>query len=361
MSKAVKFAVCVLVMSVLLIHGLVSAESKKEKYRIGLVVPLSGPVAYIGEAMKNSLILAKEQIGTTSRFDYDLIIEDDQLDLKLDATIGNKFINVDKVDAIITLGGGKVISPMAKKSKTLHYSVAVMEYIADGPTNFLHWAPSKVLNGRLAEEMKKRGIKKYGVFYETTYEGFKIYRDDLKAAADKLGMEMVSDESFPMDATDFRAQIARVKGKGADIYVYYCQTPAMEILTKQLREAGDNTPLTAVESFELTKEKDLFEGYWFVSSPHPTNDFVDAYKKRFGYEPAVAGPNTYDILMLVNHAIINTGSIKKPTSEQIARELLKIKNFPGSLGNLTIVEPGITMSDVDMKIIKNGETVKMEP
>lgn len=357
--KAVRIIISAFVVSAFLFSGSAFAESEKEKFKIGMVVPLSGPVAYIGEAMKNSLILAKEHIGTTSRFDYELIFEDDQLDLKLDASIGNKFINIDKVDAIVTLGGGKVISPMTKKSNTLHYSVAVMEYIAEGKTNFLHWAPSKVLNGRLAEEMKKRGIKKYGVFYETTYEGFKIYMDDLDAAADKLGMEKVFDESFPMDATDFRAQIVKVKDKGADIYVYFCQTPAMELLTKQIREAGDNTPLTAVESFELTKEKELFEGYWFVSSPHPGNAFKDAYKKRFGFDVAVAGPNAYDILMLINHAIINTGSIEKPSSEQIAEELLKIRNFPGSLGNLTIVEPGITMSNVDMKIIKNGKVEKL--
>jgi ABC-type branched-subunit amino acid transport system substrate-binding protein len=359
--RRIGFITGVIIIALLISGGAVFSAAKKDTYKIGIVAPMSADYAFIGDAMKNSLLMAKEQL-VVPKFNYEFIFEDSQNDSKLNASAAHKLIDVDKVDAILTLGAtaGPIITPLATKAKVLHYSVSVQPYIAEGLTNFIHWAPSKALNDLLAEEMNRRGIKKYGVFRETTYEGFKFYLDDLTNAAKKLGLKMVTDQTFLDSTKDFRTQIAQAKNSGAEIYVLFCGSPAIEILTKQLREAGDKTPLTSVESFELTKQKNLFEGDWYVSSAHPSNDYADAYRKRFNMEPAVGGPNAYDMFLLINHAIINTGSLKKPTSEQIAKELLKIKNFPGSLGNLTIIEPGITMSDVDLKMIKNGEPVKLE-
>ncbi len=361
MKKAARIVFSVIVLSVFLLSGFAFAKNEKETYKIGVVAPMSLDYAFIGEAMRNALLMARDQL-VVPKFNYEFIFEDSQNDSKLNASAAHKLLDVDKVDAILTLGStaGPIITPLATKAKVLHYSVSVQPYIAEGLTNFIHWAPSKALNDLLAEEMNRRGVKKYGVFRETSYEGFKFYLDDLTKASKKLGMKMVTDQTFLADAKDFRSLIAKARETKPDIYVLFMGSPAIEILTKQLREAGDKTPLTSVESFELTTQKDLFEGNWYVSSAHPTNEFIEAYKKRFNIEPAVGGPNAYDMFLLINHAIINTGSAKKPSSEQIAKELMKIKNFPGSLGNLTIVDDGITMSDVDLKMIKNGEPVKLE-
>ncbi len=361
MSRRLKIIISITLLVLLVPAVFAFAKGEKETYKIGVVAPMSLDYAFIGDAMKNSLQMAKEQL-VVPKFNYEFIFEDSQNDSKLNASAAHKLLDVDKVDAILTLGAtaGPIITPLATKAKVLHYSVSVQPYIAEGLTNFIHWAPSKALNELLAQEMKRRGIKTYGVFRETSYEGFKFYLDDLTKASKELGLKMVTDQTFLADAKDFRTLIAKARESKPDIYVLFMGSPAIEILTKQLREAGDTTPLTSVESFELTTQKDLFEGNWYVSSAHPNSDYSEAYKKRFNMEPAVGGPNAYDMFLLIDHAIKNTGSLHKPSSEQIARELLKIKNFPGSLGNLTIIEPGITISDVDLKMIKNGEPVKLE-
>lgn len=362
MLKKSKIVISMIIAVLIISTALAFAGGEKQTYKIGVVAPMSLDYAFIGEAMRNALLMAKDEL-TIPKYNYEFIFEDSQNEAKLNASAAHKLLDVNKVDAIITLGStaGPIITPLATKAKTLHYSISVQPYIAEGLTNFIHWAPSKALNELMAEEMKRRGIKKFGVLRSTTYEGWKFYLDDIKNAAKRLGLEMVTDQTFQADTTDFRTQIAKASKAGAEIYVLYCGSPAIEILTKQLREAGDKTPLTSVESFELTKQKDLFEGNWYVSSAHPTNDFIEAYKKRYDTEPAVGGPNAYDIFMLINHAVINTGAPadKKPTSEEVAREIMKIKNYPGSLGNLSIVDTGITMSDVDLKVIKNGEPVKL--
>ena len=44
-------------------------------------MPLSGDVAFIGEAVRNAAILAKESFGKTEKT-YELFFEDDQSDSK---------------------------------------------------------------------------------------------------------------------------------------------------------------------------------------------------------------------------------------------------------------------------------------
>lgn len=360
-NKAIHI-ICLLIAILLVSTALSYAKGDKETFKIGVVAPLSLDYAFLGESIKNSLLMAQDEL-TITKYNYEIIFEDSQNQAKLDASGAHKLLDVDKVDAIISFGStsGPIVTPIASKANTLHYSISVQPYIAKGMTNFIHWAPSKALNGRMAEVMKKKGINKYGVLRSTTWEGWAIYKDDLNKTARELGLEMVTDQTFQADTTDFRTQIAKAKKAGAEIYVLYCGSPAIEILAKQLREAGDNTPLTSVGSFDLTTNKQLFEGQWYVGAAQAHDDFIKAYKKRYDKEPAVAGPNAYDIFMLINHALNNSGAPadKKPSSEEIARELLKIRNYPGSLGNLTIIEEGITMSDVDLKMIKNGEPVKL--
>ncbi|MEW6602367.1 MAG: ABC transporter substrate-binding protein [Nitrospirota bacterium] len=361
MSKVYKKILGILVI-VLVVSTVCAFAAKGDKgtFKIGIVAPFSLDYAFLGESIRNSILMARDELEN-SRFNYEFIFEDSQNDAKLDAGGAHKLIDVDKVDAIISFGStsGPIVTPIATESKTLHYSISVQPYISEGLTNFIHWAPSKALNGTMAEEMKKRGIRKYGVLRSTTWEGWAIYKNDLLNRAKELGLEMVTDQTFQADTSNFRTQIAKARKAGAEIYVLYCGSPALEILGQQLREAGDNTPLTSVGSFDLTTNKKLFEGQWYVGAAQPNNAFITAYKKRYDKEPAVAGPNAYDIMKLIDHAISNTGSDTKPSSEQIANELLKIRNFPGALGNLSIVDTGITMSDVDVKMIKNGEPVKV--
>lgn len=358
--KKVKIIVSIIISVVLMSASLAFTAGTKETYKIGVVSPLSGDYAFIGEAMKNALLMAKDE-HSGDKYNYELIFEDSQNESKLNASAANKLIDVDKVDAIISLGStaGPIITPIATKSKTLHYSISVQPYIAEGLTNFIHWAPSKSLNELLAKEMKKRGIKTFGVFRSTSYEGWGIYLKDLLEAAKSNGLKMVTDQTFQADSKDFRSLIAKAGKSNPDIYVLFCGSPAMEILTKQMREAGIDTPLTSVESFELTKEKDLFEGAWYVSAAHASDEFNEAYKARYNKDVAVGGPNAYDIFNLIAYALHKAEHSSKPTSEQIARELLKIKNFKGSLGNLSIVDIGITLSGVDLKMIKEGKPVKL--
>ena len=73
----------------------------KEPIKIGVILPLSGDVAFIGEAAKNAAILAKESFGKTEKT-YELFFEDDQSDSKKTVSAFRKLVDVDKIRAVGT-------------------------------------------------------------------------------------------------------------------------------------------------------------------------------------------------------------------------------------------------------------------
>ncbi|GBD96538.1 MAG TPA: amino acid ABC transporter substrate-binding protein [Nitrospirae bacterium] len=269
MSKTVKFIFCVIIAVVLVSAVYVFSMSKKpvikDTFKIGMIAPLTGDAGFVGVGMKNALLMAMEQWGD-GKYNYEFIFEDDQLDPKISASAAQKLINVDKVDAVVTVGHApRITFPLAKKHDILHFTIAVQKDLADGVNNFTHWAPSVKLNGLLVEEMQKRGIKKVGVFRTTSLEAWVAYMDDFRDAIKNTDIRVVTDQTFKKGEKDFRSLIARAKPTNPDIYLIFVETPELEIVARQIREAGINTPFTTLEGFEVTEQPELFEGYWYVS------------------------------------------------------------------------------------------------
>ncbi len=331
----------------------------KETIKIGMSLPLTGRIAFIGEGMRNAALMAREQLGNT-RYNYEIIFEDDQLDPKLTAGAANKLINIDKVDAIVSVdsGPGNVVTPIATRNNVIHFGLALSPEVYKGDTNFVHWTSPAVQSELLIKELQKRGIKKVGVF-RSKYEDQDVQMADLRAKIKNTDIEIVTDQVFHVSETDFRSQIAQAKQTRPDIYAILAMSPALEILTKQMREAGIHTPLTTIGAFESSQELDLFEGDWYVSAAEPNSGFISRYKEKYNANPPVCAGNAYDIVNLFVTAVEKIGTSKKPTAHEIARELKKIRNFKGALGNLNIDENGIVQSEAKLKMVKNGKFIEI--
>ncbi|MEW6585523.1 MAG: ABC transporter substrate-binding protein, partial [Nitrospirota bacterium] len=183
MMKAVKIVLNLMIAVAFLAGGQVSAGStKKATFIIGMDAPMTGDVGFVGEGMKNAMLLAKEKLGET-KYNYDFVFEDDKLDAKMSATAAQKLINVDKVDAIVTIGvGGPIVNPLATKYNIIHFAIELDPTVAKGDNNFIHFTPTSILVGRLVKEMQNKGIRKVAVFRQTNLVAWNTYMEFLRAA-----------------------------------------------------------------------------------------------------------------------------------------------------------------------------------
>ena len=358
MNKAIRNIVIMLV--VLAIGVAVWQNSTDQKtsdvVTIGIIAPLSGNLAFLGEGMKNAATLAEEQLNKSSKHTYKILVEDDGFDVKRTASALNKLVSIDKAQAVVTIASaaGNVAKPFAEQNKVVHMAIASDPGIAEGLYNFIHWTPPVEEVKVFVPELQKRGFKRLAVF-GAKIQGIQAVVDELKKQLVGTDIEIVYNETHNFGVKDYRTMIAKAKASKPDIYVLEEFSPELEILAKQIREAGIKEPITSIESFEQTEQFALFEGSWYVNAADATGEFIDVYTKRFGKGPALGAPNTYDIVNL----IVSAGeSVKgEVTSEKIAQALLQIKDQKGALGNLTVNPDGLVLSKAVVRMIKDGKPV----
>ena len=361
MNQSSKWVVGIIVVVAVAAIGYFVSESPSkvsaEQIKIGVVAPMTGDLAFMGEGIREAILLAKENLGN-ARYTYDVIFEDDQLKPQMSVSAVNKLISVDKADVIVSFGSGpgNVIAPVAEQNKVVHFGIASDPNVAKGEFNFIHWTPPSEENKVFIEELQRRGIKKLGVF-ESNQQGAAAAMADLREKLKGTDIEIVTDQVFNPGEKDFRSIIAKAKNSGADIYLLLAFSPELEVLGKQIKEAGINTPLTSIESFELSEQVALFEGDWYVNAADPTTDFTDKFEAKTGKSPTLGAANAYDIFNLVVAATEKIKGSTKPMPNQIVDELMKIKSFSGVLGNLGVNEDGIVVSKAAVRMIKDGKPV----
>ena len=333
---------------------------------IGITLPLTGDVAMLGQSAKNAILLAQQQLPNNLKYSYKLIFEDDQFKPATGATIANKFIGIDSVDAMISFGSpvGSVVSPIAEKAQVPHVNAfASASNVADGTYNFVDYTPPYEDSKLFIQELQKRGIKKIVFFAQQDNQGVASIISNFEKDIKNTNIQVLATENFNTGTRDFKTQVDEVKNLGADIYVLEASTPELEILTKQIRQTVITTPVTTMEAFEFSDQLSLFEGMWYVNGADPTQWFVDLYTKTYGQGPKFGAANAYDALSLIVKATEVAGNgTTKPTHTEIKDALTNITTFDGALGtNQTIDQNGVVDSKAVVRIIKNGVPVTIAP
>ena len=196
--------------------------------------------------------------------------------------------------------------------------------------------------------------------FETNQPGVLAVTDDLKTKIVSTSIQFTTDQIFQPGETDFRSYISKAKVTGADIYLLEATTPELEILTKQIRDAGIKTPITSIESFEFSNQPSLFEGQWYIGPAVPSDAFAAAFKQKTGNNPTIGSPNMYDIVSLLMTAAEMSPAGHVPTQQELLSQLNSIKNFKGALGTLNFDPDGVVISDATVKEIKNGVPMVLE-
>ncbi len=338
-----------------------SLPQEKPTIVIGVTLPLTGDVAMLGQNSKKAIELALENLGNT-KYNYQVIFEDDQFKPQTGATTANKLISIDNADVLLSFGSpvGNTVSPIAEKQKVPHINFFASDTnVAKGDYNFLHYTPPYKDSEVFISELNKRGIKNLVFFGQQDNPGVGAIISAFEKDIKNTDIKVLANQKFNTGTRDFRTQISSVKNLNPDMYVLEASSPELETLTKQLRDAGINTPVTSMEAFEFSSELSLFEGMWYVNAADPQKWFVDMFAKKYNEDPKFGAANGYDAVNLIVKAVEKTGNGKTvPTREEIKNALASIKGFDGALGkNLSIDPDGIVISGAVVRMIKDGKPV----
>jgi len=184
---------------------------------------------------------------------------------------------------------------------------------------------------------KEKGWRKVYVQMNSMIEYFKSLCSNFKIRWEELGGEIVGEDVYNFtEVKSFEGQATRMKQNTEKDFVFMCAaTFDGPSLIKQVRNAGENTPILASESmdgnFWLEAVPNLSEFYlsvygsMFGNDPNPQiNDYVAKYTEMHGQAPFTAHSMTgYSLMEAWALAAERAGSFD---SDAIRQELDKFVN-----------------------------------
>lgn len=153
-----------------------------------------GDEATLGESNRNAILLAASQLSSSTKYNYQLVFEDDQFNPALGATAVNKLISVDGVSALISFGSpvGNAVSPIAEADHVTHINdFASDPHVASGTYNFVDYTPAYKDSSLFIAELKKRNIHNLVFFGQQDNPGVTaIIADFLRDASSTPGIKI---------------------------------------------------------------------------------------------------------------------------------------------------------------------------
>jgi len=183
----------------------------------------------------------------------------------------------------------------------------------------------------------------------------------------ELGGTIALEESYDDKATDFSAQIAKIKTLSPAPDFYYVAAMPYNIgpIVKQFRDAGLTGPIVGGDGYDTpdlvkvagpTTSKVFFTTHALMDATAGTDGikkFIAAYKAEYGNDPENAfAALGYDTVYLLADAIKRAGGTD---SAAVKTAIEATKDFPGITGAITFsADSHVPQKGVTVIAIKNG-------
>src|SRR5713101_6506097 len=272
--------------------------------KIGVIQPLSGPVAASGNYVRMGAEIARDWInsrgGVLGR-QVQLLIEDNKSDPKEAATAAEKLIVRDKVPVIMGAWGSSMT--LAAMPKLEEYGVPMVVETSSAasitkrgnPWVFRISPPSEMEALGLERYVDKLGVKRADFLAVNTDWGrgsITAFGDMLKKKGPSVGVAEYMDQA----ATDMSAQLTKIKGSGGDTLFLTTAVEQITLVLKQAQEqrvqrkiittGGSSSPTQLIKQAGAAAEGTyhiVFFMPWFPESMPDgklAKAFVDEWAKR---------------------------------------------------------------------------------
>jgi branched-chain amino acid transport system substrate-binding protein len=321
--------------ALLLAAGPATAQDKPVK--IGFISTFSGPVAVIGNDMRNSFELALDHIGRKmGGRPVEVIYEDDGFKPETGKQKTEKLIQSDKVDFVVGYIWSNVLLASYKPvidSKTFLISANAGPHQIAGELCSPYFFSTSWQNDQTPEAMgsymNQKGVKSVYLIGPNYAAG----KDMLAGVAATFKGKVVGQDltKWPSQV-DFSAELSKAKAANPEaIFAFYPGAPGVHFLN-QYAQAGlkGKIPLyTAftIDALSLPRQGELALGVpgaqqWVNDLPNDANKkYVADFKKKHGNYPSFYGSQSYDAAMLINSAVskVKDLSNKKAVHDALAK------------------------------------------
>ena len=351
----------------------VEVEKILEPFRIGVMESLTGPGETYGQVATQAKQLAMEEInragGINGRL-LQMIIEDEKCNARDSITAYTKLTQVDNVKIILgTSCSGAMLgaAPLAEKDGVVMFSgLATNPAVADAGDYIFRTSMNDAQVGiDTGNKLWTDGIRKLATITEATDYAEGVRRetaDRFKA----LGGEIVAEERYGSEETDFRTALTRIMGKNPDAIHIAAQAEfSGGTIQKQVRELGYEGPIygevAALGTTALDIAGDAATGsIGIVADLDPNNalamNFLDRFRARYAFTTLewYMG-SAYDDVYITAACLAQTNDDQD--ADGFRDCLYNMEAYDGTIGTYTFDDRGevVGLSNVVIEVLPLAE------
>ena len=341
-----------------------------EPYTINVILPLTGPLAFVGATDQRSLkifeMLVNKQGGIRGR-PLQLVFSDDQGSAQNTVQLASQILASKPAVVFGSASAGlcTASAPLFQTSKTLDWCFSPTFYPPLGGYVYPSMVGSKDLMRMQVRYMRERGIKRLAILSTTDVSGRtgESELNDVLKEPEYRGVTLVADEVFGTTDVGVGAQLAKIKAATPDALMIWTSGPALGTALTGVRDTGlDSLPVFASSSAMVWSQitglapvlpKTLyFVGFGFNSDHGRT---PEASRKLKAFDDAMNGAGihidgvtgfAWDGAAIVVDALRALGT--DATSEQLRGWIASQKKYAGISGiyNYTTDMHGLGIDDV---------------
>ena len=293
---------------------------------LGLLNSTSGPMAISEQTVRDSLLLAVEEInadGGILEKQIEVVEEDGASDPAVFAEKIEKLLTEDEVEAVFggwTSASRKAMLPVVEANEGLLFYPVQYEGLEASENIYYTGATTNQQIIPAMDFLKAEGVKTLflaGSDYVFPRTANKI----IKQYAAELGIEIVGEEYVPLDSDDWTTQVAKIADVKPDFVFNTINGSSNVGFIKAYTEAGlgaDNSPIISVSIAEEEAPAmgaDLTGQYaswnYFQSVENPENEvFIKAFQAKYGADRPTSDPMqaAYVSMYLYKNMVEKAGS-----------------------------------------------------
>jgi branched-chain amino acid transport system substrate-binding protein len=334
---------------------------------VGVIMPITGKEGKPGLYQKEGIELAIKQINDAGgifvkdkgkKLPVKEVFYDDGSDSAKSASLAERAMSSDNVTAVLggystALGEAESVMPDRYKTPWITPGAVATAIFAKGyqyifgslsPVALIGTTTGEFLGSLVDQGKLKKGLK-VAIVVENTDHGVDYvngFNDWLKKHPGYF--QIVLNEKFELNATDFSGILQKVKGSGADIFLSDAHLPDYITMHRQYLQNGLHHQMVSygARGPESDARKALGDGtnyifsgiWWSKSLPYPqAKKFVDDYKAFTGHDVDswYAAP-AYEGMRILAQAIEAAGTLDKTKIRDALRKAeLKNSILPGQV------------------------------
>jgi len=325
----------------------VPAMTQQKTIKIGFISTFSGPVAAIGNDMRNAFELGLDHVGRKlGGLPVEVIYEDDGFKPDVGLQKTQKLVQSDKVDFMVGYIWSNVMLASLKtlvdsKTMTVITNAGASQLAGDqcSPYVFSTSFQNDQVPAAIGTYMNGKGVKSVFLIapnytagkdmitgFKTTFKG-QILGEELPAWPGQL---------------DFSAELSKARAAKPDaIFAFYPGGPGIQFVTQYAQSGlkGQIPLYTAftIDDLSLPRLKDLAVGdpsalFWVSDMANDANKkFVADFRAKYKTTPSFYAADTYDSVALLNSAV--TAVKGDLTNKEGMRKEMEKANFKSVRGN----------------------------